>query len=95
MSPTASDTAIAEAAVATPVPEGLEQAVASDGGDSAEQNVTPWEVQGAEGQGIDYDKLVEKFGCQKLDEATIARVERLTGMPAHPFLKRGIFFAVR
>ncbi|GAQ79027.1 Tryptophanyl-tRNA synthetase [Klebsormidium nitens] len=95
MSPVASDSAIAEAAVATPVPEDLEPAVAADGGESVEQNVTPWEVQGADGQGIDYDKLVEKFGCQKLDEATIARVERLTGMPAHPFLKRGIFFAVR
>lgn len=82
----------AGAAVASPVPEGLESAVARE---AEEQNITPWEVQGADGKGIDYDKLVEKFGCQKLDDATVARVERLTGVPAHPFLKRGIFFAVR
>lgn len=36
-----------------------------------------------------------QFGCAKLDPALIARIERLTKRPAHPFLKRGIFFAHR
>jgi hypothetical protein len=36
-----------------------------------------------------------QFGCQTIDTALVARIERLTGRPAHPFLKRGIFFAHR
>ncbi|GJP74141.1 hypothetical protein CLOP_g4768 [Closterium sp. NIES-67] len=58
-----------------------------------EQVVTPWEVS-AEG-GIDYNKLIEQFGCQRLEPALIARMEKLTGARAHPFLRRGIFFAHR
>lgn len=59
----------------------------------AEQVVTPWEVSSS--GVIDYDKLIDTFGCQKLTDAMVARVERLTQRPAHPFLKRGIFFAHR
>eukprot|EP00271_Cylindrocystis_brebissonii_P016014 TRINITY_DN39141_c0_g1_i1.p1 TRINITY_DN39141_c0_g1~~TRINITY_DN39141_c0_g1_i1.p1 ORF type:complete len:404 (-),score=74.54 TRINITY_DN39141_c0_g1_i1:131-1342(-) len=59
----------------------------------AEQVVTPWEVSAV--GGIDYDKLIKQFGCNKLSETMVERVERLTGQPAHPFLKRGIFFAHR
>ena len=33
--------------------------------------------------------------CQWIDSALVARIEKLTGRPAHPFLKRGIFFAHR
>ena len=36
-----------------------------------------------------------QFGCQWIKEDLISRVERLTGRAAHPFLKRGIFFAHR
>jgi tryptophanyl-tRNA synthetase len=61
--------------------------------EAAEQVVTPWEV-AAKG-GIDYDKLIVQFGCQRLDTALVERVERLTGRPAHPFLRRGVFFAHR
>ena len=57
------------------------------------QVITPWEVE-AEG-GIDYDKLVRDFGCSKITEDIIARVERLTGRKAHRFLRRGIFFSHR
>lgn len=64
-------------------------------GDAGEQVVTPWEVSGGADGKIDYNKLVAQFGCQKIDEALVARIERVTGMPAHPFLKRGIFFAHR
>ncbi|KAL6765634.1 hypothetical protein V8C86DRAFT_2455941 [Haematococcus lacustris] len=61
----------------------------------SEQYIDPWTVQGGADGTIDYNKLVEQFGCAKLDPALIARIERLTKRPAHPFLKRGIFFAHR
>lgn len=57
--------------------------------------VTPWDVAGGADGKIDYNKLVEQFGCQTIDEALVQRIERLTGRPAHPFLKRGVFFAHR
>ncbi|ONK62325.1 uncharacterized protein A4U43_C07F2730 [Asparagus officinalis] len=60
-----------------------------------EQVVNPWEVTAKDGGKIDYDKLVEKFGCQRLNETLVDRVERLTSRPAHVFLRRGVFFAHR
>ncbi|KAF5178414.1 Tryptophan--tRNA ligase, cytoplasmic [Thalictrum thalictroides] len=66
--------------------------------EEGEQVVTPWEVAsggGKEGGKIDYDKLISKFGCQKLDSSLISRVERLTSRPPHVFLRRGVFFAHR
>ncbi|XP_074320962.1 tryptophan--tRNA ligase, cytoplasmic [Silene latifolia] len=59
-----------------------------------EQVVTPWEVAG-KGAKIDYDKLIDKFGCQRLDQDLIDRVHRVTGRPPHVFLSRGVFFAHR
>jgi len=59
-----------------------------------EQVVSPWEVSAGKG-GIDYDKLVDQFGCQRLDAALVDRVARLTGRPPHVFLRRGLFFAHR
>ena len=59
-----------------------------------EQVVNPWEVSAGKG-GIDYDKLVDQFGCQRLDAAIIDRIARLTGRPPHRFLRRGLFFAHR
>ncbi|KAK7839462.1 tryptophan--trna ligase [Quercus suber] len=50
---------------------------------------------GQEGGKIDYDKLIDKFGCQRLDPSLIDRVERLTLRRAHVFLRRGVFFAHR
>ncbi|GLU03943.1 hypothetical protein SLE2022_211120 [Rubroshorea leprosula] len=65
-----------------------------------EQVVNPWEVSAKDGFKIDYDKLIDKFGCQKLDNSSkesslVKRVERLTGRPAHVFFRRGVFFAHR
>ena len=53
--------------------------------------VTPWEVKG----NIDYDKIISEFGVSKIDDALIKRMEKITGKPAHYFLKRNIFFAHR
>jgi tryptophanyl-tRNA synthetase len=52
--------------------------------------VTPWEVKG----NIDYDKLIQEFGVQKIDEKLLERIEKITG-EIHPFLRRNIFFAHR
>ncbi|EFN53541.1 hypothetical protein CHLNCDRAFT_25698 [Chlorella variabilis] len=59
------------------------------------QVITPWDVTGGADGKIDYNKLVAQFGCQSIDASLVERIERLTGRPAHPFLKRGIFFAHR
>jgi tryptophanyl-tRNA synthetase len=58
-----------------------------------EQVVTPWEV--SSGGKIDYDKLIDRFGCQRIDQSLVQRVERLTSQPAHVFLRRNVFFAHR
>ncbi|XP_059275346.1 tryptophan--tRNA ligase, cytoplasmic [Lycium ferocissimum] len=60
-----------------------------------EQVVNPWEVSAKDGGKIDYDKLIDKFGCQRLDETLIQRVKRLTNREPHVFLRRGVFFAHR
>ncbi|KAI3933878.1 hypothetical protein MKX01_028204 [Papaver californicum] len=53
-----------------------------------EQVVTPWKV-ASKGK-IDYDKLIDQFGCQSLDPTLVQRVEHLTSRPAHVFLRRGV-----
>ena len=63
--------------------------------DQEEQVVNPWEVSAKEGGKIDYDKLIDKFGCQRLDPSLIDRVERLPSRRAPVFLRRGVFFAHR
>lgn len=53
--------------------------------------VTAWEVTGK----VDYEKLCKEFGCTPIPRSLVERIERLTGVPAHPFLKRGVFYAHR
>ncbi|CAN0923213.1 Tryptophan--tRNA ligase, cytoplasmic [Linum grandiflorum] len=60
-----------------------------------EQVVNPWEVSAKDGGKIDYDKLIDKFGCQRLEQSIVDRVQRLTGRAPHVFLRRGVFFAHR
>ena len=61
--------------------------------------VDPWNVQGAVVDGkqlaIDYDRLIEAFGTRAIDEATLQRMETLTGRKPHVFLRRGLFFSHR
>ena len=38
---------------------------------------------------------VAQFGCAEVDDDLVRRIERLTGEPAHPFLKRKVFYAHR
>jgi tryptophanyl-tRNA synthetase len=53
--------------------------------------VTAWEVKGK----VDYEKLCAEFGCTPIPPSLVERIEKLTGVPAHPFLKRGVFYAHR
>ncbi|KAK1421050.1 hypothetical protein QVD17_23113 [Tagetes erecta] len=61
--------------------------------EEAAQVVNPWEVS-SKGK-IDYDKLIDQFGCQRLDQSFVDRVHRLTSRPPHIFLRRNVFFAHR
>ena len=52
--------------------------------------VTPWYVSGK----IDYDKLIEKFGTQRMTPDLSARLIKLVGED-HYMIRRGIFFSHR
>lgn len=55
-----------------------------------EGRVDPYHVEGR----INYDRLVEEFGLQKIDNKLLKRIEKLAG-GSHFMLRRGIFFAGR
>ncbi|CAI6374906.1 unnamed protein product [Macrosiphum euphorbiae] len=57
--------------------------------------VNPWNVCSKNKTGIDYDKLIQRFGSSKIDEELLSRIEAATKKPVHHFLKRGIFFSHR
>lgn len=52
--------------------------------------VTPWEVSGE----IDYDRLIQKFGTQRLGKAILRKMKKHAGT-LHPMLRRGIFYSHR
>jgi len=59
-----------------------------------EQVITPWEVEAGDG-GIDYDKLTRDFGCSKITDDLVKRIERVTGRTPHRFLRRNLFYSHR
>jgi len=52
--------------------------------------VTPWNVEGD----IDYDKLIKRFGTQKITPELLSKIEKFTN-ESHFMLRRGIFFSHR
>ncbi len=52
--------------------------------------VTPWEVKGE----IDYDKLIDRFGTERVEESLLKRIQAVAG-ELHPLLTRGIFYSHR
>ncbi|CAG9473314.1 unnamed protein product [Plasmodium vivax] len=58
------------------------------------KEVTPWDVNITE-EGINYNKLIKEFGCSKITESHIKRIEQLTNRRAHHFIRREIFFSHR
>lgn len=57
-----------------------------------EQRVDPWSVK-AGATGFNYLKLINKFGTKPITPELIKRIETVTKMPVHRFLRRGIFFS--
>ena len=64
-------------------------------GDEDEDIVNPWDVASSSSKGVNYQKLIQKFGSSNIDKDLIERMEKLTGKPAHHLLRRGIFFSHR
>lgn len=58
-----------------------------------EDEVTPWKVCATSTGGIDYHKLIKKFGCEAIDGKLIKKFEQVTKMKAHTWLRRGLFFS--
>ena len=52
--------------------------------------VTPWHVEGD----IDYDKLIKKFGTEKISSDLLRKIRSVAGED-HFMLRRGIFFSHR
>jgi len=42
---------------------------------------------------VNYNKLIQEFGCEEIAPALLSRIESLSKVPLHPFLKRGIFYS--
>ncbi|XP_014277826.1 tryptophan--tRNA ligase, cytoplasmic [Halyomorpha halys] len=60
-----------------------------------EDVVDPWNVTSTSQEGVDYDKLIKRFGSSKVDEELMDRFQKVTGKPMHHLLKRGVFFSHR
>ncbi|KAI5741559.1 hypothetical protein M8J76_014876 [Diaphorina citri] len=72
--------------------DGTKPAPTVDGEDDV---VDPWNVTSKSMTGVDYDKLIKKFGSSKIDDELIARFEKVTNKKVHHLLRRGIFFSHR
>ena len=67
---------------------------------SKEQIITPFDVSGGVDEhgkvvAIDYNKLVDKFGSQKIDQPLLERFEKVTGHKPHRLMRRGMVFSHR
>lgn len=60
-----------------------------------EDIVDPWNVASKSLTGVDYDKLIKRFGSSKIDDQLLDRFEKVTGKKVHHLLRRGIFFSHR
>jgi tryptophanyl-tRNA synthetase len=74
-----------------PTPEEIKEQITEE----TEDIMTPFEIKATSDKGIDYDKLIEKYGCSAMTPEIIKRIEDLTGKPVHRFIRRGIFFCQR
>ena len=53
--------------------------------------VTPFNVSG----NVDYNKLIDQFGTERISPELIARFEKITGQPCHHLIRRGFVFSHR
>ncbi|CAG2100188.1 unnamed protein product [Medioppia subpectinata] len=63
--------------------------------DNEDDKVDPWNVTSNSKAGVDYDKLIVRFGCSKLNDEILTKMETLINQKVHHFLRRGIFFSHR
>ncbi|EAT34212.1 AAEL013521-PA [Aedes aegypti] len=78
-------------------PQMIENIKLEDGTNAVEDDdfVDPWTVSSKSNAGVDYDKLIKRFGSSHIDGALIERLEKVAGKPVHPLIRRGIFFSHR
>ncbi|XP_039281617.1 tryptophan--tRNA ligase, cytoplasmic [Nilaparvata lugens] len=57
--------------------------------------VDPWNVNSKADTGIDYDKLIVRFGSSKIDEELLSRWSKVIKAPLHHLLRRQVFFSHR
>ena len=60
-----------------------------------EDLVDPFHIEAASDKGVDYDKLIKRFGCSKITPELLVKFQKVTGQAPHRFLRRGIFFSHR
>ena len=60
-----------------------------------EDIVTAFDIKAASDTGINYNKLIQNYGCFDITQAQLDKIELLTGKKAHRFLRRQIFFCQR
>ncbi|XP_070559292.1 tryptophan--tRNA ligase, cytoplasmic-like [Ptychodera flava] len=79
----------------TPKPEQSPSVEGEDVENESGDVVDPWTVTSKSAKGVDYDKLITRFGSQKIEPELLQRMEKVTGKPLHHLLKREIFFSQR
>lgn len=57
--------------------------------------MSPFKIESVSQKGIDYEKLLNKFGCFAITDDLKARIHNATGMKPHRFIRRDIFFCHR
>jgi tryptophanyl-tRNA synthetase len=65
-----------------------------------EQIITPFDVSGGvdehgKAKAIDYERLIETFGSQRIDKQLLERFEQVTNHRPHRLLRRGMVFSHR
>jgi len=73
----------------------IDQKAPSTAPNDEDDIVDPWNVASKSDTGINYEKLIVKFGSSKIDQVLIDRIEAIIKQPVHHFIKRGIFFSHR
>lgn len=74
---------------------GITQALTGVDHPKEEDVVDPWTVESASEKGIDYERLIVKFGSQRITDEIKQRMQRLIQKPLHHFITRDIFFSHR
>jgi len=65
---------------------------------NTEDIVDPWSVKASSNKGIDYEKLIVKFGSERINEDVLQKFQEILdkkSMKMHTFLRRKIFFSHR